>query len=209
MTERPKDPSLPWWIQHGPLPACVPIAEESGTTERELSLRVEQAFAGQPFALWHTTSAWDRNLDLAGRQMYVISRAPVDGLVAGLAAQGFVERHRETAASGVMICELLITLQGRVADYCQVKAWLGDTPLHRDVLERCHAIERWLVATAEDKILLHVLYGETHWAADRLAFDRDDGRLQHAVLDQRARELGLEAELAAARAVAAKMDIDD
>jgi hypothetical protein len=210
MIGRGKDPTLPWWIEHGPLPACVPIDPDSGTTERELHLRVERAFAGQPFTLWHSTGAWDRNLDLSGEQMYVLSRAPVQDLVPGFAAQGFVERHREMLTSGVMVCELLISLEGRCAAYGQVKAWLGDTPLHRAVFERCHAIERWRVAAAEDKVLLHLLYGEAPWAVEILAYHReDDGKFQHAVLDQRARELGLDAQLAELRALAAKIDTTD
>jgi hypothetical protein len=213
MTERPKDPSLPWWIEQGPLPPSIPVEPKHGThlNSYEFSARVRRAFDEHPFACWRDTCCWDRELDVWGYQEYVVSRASPGDLVTAAASQGLVERHRETRADGVVTSELLIILkEGRIASYCQLKAWLGDTPFHRDVLERGHHLPGgWLKAAREDEVLLWLLYAGVNHAADVLADDRDHFReIRNASLDERARALDLYGKLAEARALAAKLEDD-
>jgi hypothetical protein len=233
MTDRPGELPLPHWIKHGPLPPFLPQEEWTEDHRRhqvadsEFGLRARRSFDGHAYASWYAVTTYDFDLECFGRVYCLISGALPDDVLSAAAARGFVERHRETLAGGVVYAELLMSFiflppQRDVLRpcHCQARVWLGDTPLIRSALDRRYNIyDDAMDVTEEDRVLLSLAYGnantfvrvvhEAAVAADIIARDRvRDRKIDHASLDARARSFGLDAKLAEARALADQIPFD-
>jgi hypothetical protein len=224
MKDRAEDAPLPPWIEHGPLPPFVPQeewTEENRTNQFETSeffLRARQSFEGHAYASWYSSYCYDFEHERSGEiGYYLASGARSDDALSAAASRGFVERHRETLADGVVYAELLMSFiylppQRRMlrASLCQMRVWLGDTPLIRSALDRrTNIYDDAITVQDEDRVLIALTYQNVYGhagvglAADIIARDRDRDRgIRHAILDERGRPLGLEAKLAEARALA-------
>jgi hypothetical protein len=203
------DATLPWWIEHGQVPPPIPVRAEHDAGSFELTLCTKRTLDGHTYASWRYESVWDQKPDLLGARCYIVSRAPVDDLVAAALSHGFVHNHRRALADGVTEAELLITFMDKRIRPCQLRVWLGDTPLIRGAIERSSDIfEGWMRVCQEDQLLLNLVYGSPGVAAEALVRDRFYRSIDHALLTTLARSLGIEARLAAARAQAEKLPDD-
>jgi hypothetical protein len=97
----------------------------------------------------------------------------------------------------------LISLTDTRAHACQLKVWLGDTPLLRGALDDGRDIfEGWMTTREEDRVLLKLVYDSPGSAVDAIASNRSSRFIDHARLDALAHSYGLDTQLATARAAA-------